>query len=288
MSKPTRAAVMNRAASKISTVDLAGRFVWSFVYPAYMGGAWCAGFVLWCFKVLGAPVPEPGIAGFFYTPTGRQAAIGNGTYLPPTTASLARLKSGDFVFYDWQDDGVTDHISFFERRRPDLGPGYFQTIEGNTSSGVNGSQGNGRGVWRRVRHLRDVSGFVDASVYYADADASKPQELTGLSADVIKRLQSVLNKRGATLDVDGVIGPKTIAAWQRQMGTPADGVVSGPESLFVQAVQGYLNRMRAGIVRDGKKIQPEWEDLAVDGVWGPRTAKAVTTYLTKWNGGFTR
>ena len=288
MSKPTRAAVMNRAASKIGTVDLAGRFVWSTVYPAYMGGAWCAGFVLWCFKVLGAPVPAPGVAGFFYTPTGRQTAIGNGTYLPPTTSSLARLKSGDFVFYDWQGDGVTDHISFFERRRPDLGPGYFQTIEGNTSSGMRGSQSNGRGVWRRVRHLSDVSGFVDASYLYAGAAEAKPQTLSGLDATTTKRLQTVLNARGADLAVDGVMGAETLAAWQRQVGTPADGVVSGPESLFVQAVQGYLNRIRGGIVKGGKKVQPEWEDLAVDGVWGPRTAKAVTTYLMKWNGGFTR
>lgn len=31
----------------------------------------------------------------------------------------------------------------------------------------------------------------------------------------------------ATLDVDGQIGPQTIAEWQRQCGTPVDGVVSG-------------------------------------------------------------
>ena len=31
----------------------------------------------------------------------------------------------------------------------------------------------------------------------------------------------------AALDVDGQIGPQTIAEWQRQVGTPVDGVVSG-------------------------------------------------------------
>lgn len=288
MSKPTRAAVMARAASEIGYHDNTGARYWRDVYPAWVGGAFCACFAAWCFEKEGGGAPAPGITGMLYTPTLRAVAQSNGTYLAPSSDNLARLRSGDLVTYDWQDDGVTDHVSFFERNRPDLGRGYFQTIESNTSSGQAGSQSNGRGTWRRIRHISDVSALIDASYLYAGAAEAKPQTLSGLSGDVAQRLQTVLNARGAHLVVDGIIGAETIKAWQAQMGTPADGVVSGPESLFVQSVQGYLNRLRASLVARGKSVQPEWEDLAVDGVWGTRSATAVATYLMKWNGGFSR
>jgi hypothetical protein len=43
-----------------------------------------------------------------------------------------------------------------------------------------------------------------------------------------------------SLTVDGYLGPNTIRAWQRIMGTPVDGVISRP-SLLVSAVQRRLN-----------------------------------------------
>ena len=46
-----------------------------------------------------------------------------------------------------------------------------------------------------------------------------------------------------SLVVDGVLGPKTIARWQRVMGTPVDGHISTP-SMLVQAVQ---RRLRAAV-----------------------------------------
>ena len=36
----------------------------------------------------------------------------------------------------------------------------------------------------------------------------------------------------AELDVDGKVGPKTISEWQRQLGTPVDGVVSGQSERY--------------------------------------------------------
>lgn len=37
------------------------------------------------------------------------------------------------------------------------------------------------------------------------------------------------------LDVDGYVGPKTVAEWQRQLGTEQDGVVSGQALLYAKA-----------------------------------------------------
>lgn len=42
-----------------------------------------------------------------------------------------------------------------------------------------------------------------------------------------------------SLPVDGLLGPKTISAWQKVMGTPVDGVISRP-SLLIREVQRRL------------------------------------------------
>lgn len=274
---PTREQVMSIAAAEIGYRDNSGARYWNAVYPPWVGGAFCAAFEVYCFKKAGSTrYPSPGITGAFYTPTMLAAAKANGTYRAPTIANASTMKYGDGVLYDWEPGTGADHTSFFEKY---LGGGWFQTIESNTSSGTKGSQSNGRGTWRRQRHIRDVIAFLDYSYLYDDA---KPQTLTGLDERTTKLLQMALG-----VEADGIIGQKTIAALQHRMGTPADGIISGPSSSLVEALQRYLNSIRTGILKGGKKVQPEWEDLAVDGVWGDRSARAVTTYLTKWRGAFT-
>jgi hypothetical protein len=67
------------------------------------------------------------------------------------------IKKGDIVFFDWDDDGVADHV---EIARADSAPGAtIATIGGNTSSGLAGSQSNGDGVYERIRYRSDVLGF---------------------------------------------------------------------------------------------------------------------------------
>jgi hypothetical protein len=59
---------------------------------------------------------------------------------------------------------------------------------------------------------------------------------------------------------DGVLGPKTIALWQKLMATPVDGVISHPQSELVRRVQWRLRSTvdhslpitKNGINQDGK------------------------------------
>ena len=69
---------------------------------------------------------------------------------------------GDLVMFDWQGDGIADHIGIVEENHPD--EGWMQTIEGNTSSGSGGSQSNGGGVYRRARNYNSIIGV--ARPYY--------------------------------------------------------------------------------------------------------------------------
>ena len=77
------------------------------------------------------------------------------------------------------------------------------------------------------------------------------------------------------LDEDGVLGPMTISAWQRRLGTPVDGFITQPpgHSDLVRAVQVYLNRLvHAGLAVDGQGINQ-------DGHSAFSTTRALQRYL---------
>ncbi len=63
-------------------------------------------------------------------------------------------RRGAVVFFSWDGGPTADHVGIVEV--PSASP---QTIEGNTSSGAAGSQGNGDGVYRRIRNPRFVLGY---------------------------------------------------------------------------------------------------------------------------------
>lgn len=65
----------------------------------------------------------------------------------------------------------------------------------------------------------------------------------------------VSHNTDAPLVVDGKLGPRTIAKWQKVMGTPVDGVISTPRSDLVTAVQKRLkNTVDHRLVVDGQGI----------------------------------
>lgn len=161
-------------------------------YYAENGVPYCAMFVSWCFAQ--ADVKCAGLSGA-YCPTMLEAAREAGA-----TVSNSAAKAGDVVYFDWGNDGESDHVGIVVENKGT----YLVTIEGNTSDNSSGSQTNGGVVARKMRSFATVCGIVRP---YYDGD--------GDSTD------------GKALEVDGYIGPKSVAEWQRQCGTTIDGVVSG-------------------------------------------------------------
>lgn len=104
------------------------------------GVAWCAQFVWWVFREAGHSNLIPKTA---YTPTFAQWFKDRKQW-----GTAPRL--GAVVFFDFPDDGVNriSHVGIVEAVNKD---DTIVTIEGNTSSGVAGSQRDGGGVWRRTR-----------------------------------------------------------------------------------------------------------------------------------------
>lgn len=108
------------------------------------GVAYCAMFVSWVY----AQCPNDSIPGgyFAYVPYGINNA-------GDAVINKCDIEPGDLICFDWNDDGVADHVGIAATR---FVGNTISTIEGNTSPGNAGSQGNGGGVYERLRYADDV------------------------------------------------------------------------------------------------------------------------------------
>lgn len=117
-------------------------------------GPWCAMFVSYCRVQAGSRLFQKS----------RFVA-----YVPNVVADARTLRNGmkvtknpepgDLVCYDWDKDGIADHIGFFEAWT-NQSKGEFTAIEGNTGSG---NDSNGGEVMRRDRTVSNVQVFVSVN-----------------------------------------------------------------------------------------------------------------------------
>ena len=122
---------------------------------------WCCVFVWDIFRMCGA-------SDLFYD--GKKT-----TYCPDLQSwgkkkGLAVNKSdgqaGDIVFFDWNGNGLADHVGIIESRNLD---GSYITIEGNTSQTSND---NGGSVMRRNRRLSEICTIIRPK-YEAEKELTK-------------------------------------------------------------------------------------------------------------------
>lgn len=216
-------------------------------YYGTSGVPFCAMFVSWVFDQAGAKcagIPEA------YCPYILNDAKKAGAVLSDKT----KAQPGDVVLFDW-DGGVVDHVGIVEKNYGT----YIQTIEGNTTiNGVSGSVG------RRTRSWGTITAIVRPSWGKATGTTtSKPAS--------------------GKIDVDGHIGKNTVTAWQKQLGTTADGVISG-QSKSDKAAHERINAIQYGsggseMVRALQKfLKKQGYSVTVDGYLGKNTVTA----LQKW------
>lgn len=200
------------------------------------GVAYCAMFQSWCFDRAG--VSCAGLPGA-YCPN-----IVNAIRREGKSVSARNAQPGDIVLFDWNGDGVSDHIGIVEKNTGS----YLQTIEGNTYNGV---------VARRTRAYGTV--IICGRPNYSGASNSQPSN-------------------SGALAVDGVWGVATTTALQRHFGTPVDGIVSGQWSgrrgIIRCAGSGWQFSQSAGGSLLIRAMQREL-GCDADGVVGPATINAL-------------
>lgn len=118
------------------------------------GAPWCAVFVSYCLAKAGFKTVDPKAARWAYCPYFLRDAR-EGRYGLKIVSDKPR--AGDIVLFDWDDDGVADHIGFVLDW---VGGGKFVTVEGNTSATDNS---NGGEVQKRTRTTADAIAFVRVS-----------------------------------------------------------------------------------------------------------------------------
>lgn len=175
------------------------------------------------------------------------------------------VRPGDLVTFDWQGDGESDHIGIVTGAP--VGNQVW-TVEGNTSWGTSGSQGNGGVVAARVRDMDDVVHGIRVVDDYAVARASD-------GTSDIRAIQTAIGAQA-----DNVLGPDTekrlyavvaASSWAKNQfpfGVAYTQSVIGtqPDGIWGAASEAAHDRVVAAIQRA----------LGVedDGVWGPASSAA--------------
>lgn len=133
---------------------------------------------------------------------------------------------GDIVFFKFPGSSRwTNHVGIVVG----VGNGYIKTIEGNTSSDEKGSQSNGGMVAERKRTLNNtIVGFGYFEPIKNTTSTIYPTIKIGSRGASVKTLQTLLNKNGAHLTVDGIFGQLTkiaVLSFQGENDLEKDGVV---------------------------------------------------------------
>lgn len=216
-------------------------------YYGTSGVPYCAMFVSWVMAQTGAKCEGiPGAYCPWILTAGRKA----GKAIPTASA-----RKGDVVLFDWEGDGVSDHVGFVERNSG----GVLYTIEGNTNNGA---------VARRTRSYGTVIGVI------------RPDYDNGESAP----------QNGSALAVDGVWGTATTSALQTTLGTEADGVVSDqyigyrPDNPGL-SMSSWQWHSKTTLGSDMVRALQRELGATVDGIAGPKTFKALQKHLGTYQDG---
>lgn len=179
--------------------------------------------------------------------------------------SVGNARPGDIVIYNWGGRGGTDHVGFVEKN---LGNGWIQTIEGNTSSGQAGSQSAGNGVWRRQRRS-DIAAIIRPA-YTGDT--------TGKANDhVAKSTDEYWWGKGVT------------TLLQAALGTTRDGIISSQDPANKRFVPNSAEGWEWSSRPQGSRMVIALQKklgVTADGLFGQQTAKALQKKLKVTQDGF--
>lgn len=247
----TKAQLLDWASRQVGHVG--GAKYWQEAYGWSGNGLpWCAVFVTDALKQTGTE------CAFF--PSTVAFDLSNHARIGSAFVDKWNLQAGDVLSFDWDRDGVGDHVGIVEKV---LGNGTYQTIEGNVSNSCG----------RRTRYASDI--ICGIRPRYSGEKSGKLAVDGDFGTLTCKALQEALQRHGYYKDciIDGDWGHYTKLALQqylRKLGYYTTAYVLdgwfGPAS--VTALQTYL-----------RKLGYYGSDYIIDGDWGYWTTCALQKAL---------
>ena len=201
--------------------------------------AWCAAFVTYIEQKGGNASLFYGGKKVVYVPSAEQWLFANCANIPIFLAMPM-----DIVTFDWNNNGVPDHIGFIRDRKSDT---EVYTIEGNTYGGI---------VALKTRPAKYISGCF--RIQYAPSSAWDARKKLAVDGQFGYNTIAVM-QRWLGVKVDAVLGKQTIKALQRAFGVAQDGSWGTATSKAIQRSLG----------------------VTADGWFGVNSTKAFQKYLNE-------
>lgn len=210
------------------------------------GAAWCCACVTWTFHRGDDSPLFYGGKKVVYVPTAETWCRANLAEVP-----LYLAMPMDVITFDWNNNGVPDHIGFVRKRKSDT---EIYTIEGNTSGGI---------VDLKTRPLKYVSGVFRIQYAPTSFTTLKALDIDGqFDYNSIACLQLALRRGGYYKGkIDAILGKETVKALQKKVGVAPDG---------------------AWGIKTTKALQ-KWLNIKVDGYWGKDSTKSLQRWINKYN-----
>lgn len=244
-----------------------GRWYAQKVNSSYFGTngvPYCAMFVSYIFDQVGQACPG--------LPTAACGAIRNANRNTVRHIKNKKdAKPGDIVLFRWDGNvdnfSYSDHVGIVEKNCGS----YIQTIEGNTSSGSSGSQGNGGGVYRRTRNWGVVQMIIRP--VYDGASSGGSSSSSGSASS-------------AKLEVDGYLGKASVTEWQKQRGCSiVDGVITDQDPVnkpYLPNITSITWTADGGsnlVLSVQKFLIAKGYNIAADRYMGPKTVTAIQRWM---------
>lgn len=220
----------------------------------YTGEDWLAGpstEIWWCCMYVSWVLYHAGVRCSGFPSQNTDVALNNGARAHLVDKSA--IRRGDILIFDWNwSTDATDHIGF--ATGSPYG-GVVNTIEGNV----------GNAVKEKVRDLSTIRYAIRPDY---ENQSSTPTE------DIVKPDYE------ADLVIDGNAGHMTVHKWQEQLGTYADGVISGQlDNSYQYRRNVYSIEHNSGSGSALVEAIQRRVGVEVDGLWGRDTTKGIQQWL---------
>lgn len=241
---------------------------------------WCAMFVTWCARQAKIPVSVLSNAAYARADGSGSTGASSRFHIDTFSPSVYTPVPGDLIFFDWSGSkSQWNHVGIVEK----VQNGFVHTIEGNSDNRVTRRSYPVSSVVIQAYGI--MNGLSD--IPYTDIYPVPERVIyNGSTGDDCKWLQAALNRLGESLEVDGIIGPLTVAAvkrFEQANGLYSDGIAGLSDIAVIKRMVDASYAVKGDINQNGRTEAADYLILR-EHILGIRALDGVPLILADING----